>query len=131
MALTEYKRRPTTHVHAIRLAFETDGFDYEKWGARQHCKAGDWIVQSDDDTYTVDAEVFARTYEQVAGAEYRKSGTVWAEQQERAGTIKSLEGSTAYAAGDYVVFNDRARTDGYAIERAKFERLYEPVAGGR
>ena len=127
MALTEYRRRVETTVHAIRFAFDSDGFDYTQWGARQHCKAGDWIVQNGADTYTVDAATFARTYEHVSGAEFRKVGAVWAEAQAQPGTIRTQEGSTEYQAGDYVVFNDRAQRDGYAVERAKFESLYEPV----
>lgn len=127
MTLTEYKRRPGATVHAIRFAFDSDGFDYTQWGARQHCKAGDWIVQNGDDTYTVAAESFARTYEHVSGAEYRKVGRVWAEAQAEAGTIRTQEGSTDYRAGDFLVYNDRNREDGYAVERAKFEALYESV----
>jgi hypothetical protein len=127
MALREYKRRPGTRVHAIRLALETSGFDYVKWGARQHCKAGDWVVRSGDDTYTVDAAVFAATFAPVGDATYEKTGTVWAEQASSAGSVPTKEGRTHHAAGDYVVFNDAARTDGYAVSREKFEDLYEPV----
>jgi hypothetical protein len=127
MALREYKRRRDTTVLAIRLGLETEGFDYVKWGGRQHCKAGDWIVQNGDDIYTVDADVFARTYERVSGAEYRKSGTVWAEPQEKPGSVRTKEGATAYSPGDYLVYNDREQHDGYAIERSKFESMYEPA----
>lgn len=125
MAFREYRRRSDTTVHAIRLNLDTTGFEYQKWDGRQRCKAGDWIVQNGDDTYTVDADVFARTYERVEGATYRKTGTVWAEPQSESGTIRSMEGSTNYGADDYVVYNDREKTDGYAIERAKFESMYE------
>ncbi|HEY5957868.1 MAG TPA: hypothetical protein VIV60_15000, partial [Polyangiaceae bacterium] len=105
LMLKEYKRRPDTTVYAVRLALETEGFDYQKWGTRQHCKAGDYIVQNGDDTYTVDAEVFARTYALIRGAEYYKSGTVWAEQKTQPGQIQTKEGTTHFAAGDYLVFN--------------------------
>jgi hypothetical protein len=128
VTLREYKRRPDTTVFALQLALETDGFDYVKWGARQHCNAGDFIVQNGDDTYTVAADVFVRTYKRVSGAEYRKTGTVWAEQRTEAGSIRTKEGTTNYAPGDYVVYNDRELTDGYAVERAKFEQTYEPIA---
>jgi hypothetical protein len=127
MSLKRYQRRPDTTVHALRLALDTEGFDYVKWGARQHCKAGDWIVQNGEDTYTVDADVFSRTYRLVGGSEYRKVGTVWAEKQVAPGTIPTKEGSTAFEPGDYVVYNDAEQTDGYAVQRAKFESLYEPA----
>jgi hypothetical protein len=125
MALRHYKRRPDQTVYAIKLDLATDGFDYEKWNQRQHCKSGDWLVRNGDDTYTVDAEVFARTYQQVGPIEYRKLGSVWAEQAEAPGSISTKEGRTEYETGDYLVYNDRAQTDGYAVSREKFEEMYE------
>jgi hypothetical protein len=127
MALEQYQRRPGATVHAICLNLETDGFDYVKWGARQHCKRGDWIVSNGGDTYTVDADVFQHTYESIGGVEYQKTGTVWAEQATSPGRIETKEGSTNYDAGDYVVYNEPNRTDGYAVSRTKFERMYEAV----
>ena len=125
MALRQYKRRPDTPVYAIKLDLATDGFDYVKWNERQHCKGGDWLVRNGDDTYTVDAEVFARTYECVGPVEYRKVGTVWAEQAKSDGSIPTKEGRTQYVAGDYLVYNDREQSDGYAVGREKFEAMYE------
>lgn len=127
MALQKYRRRPGSTVFAVQLALETRGFEYFKWGAKQSCKAGDWIVRNRDDTYTVDAEVFARTYEPVGPAEYRKVVTVWAERTNEAGSIATKEGVTQYQAGDYIVYNEQDRRDGYAIGVDRFEELYEPV----
>jgi hypothetical protein len=127
MPLREYKRRSNTTVFAIRLDVDTDGFDYYKWGDKQRCKRGDWIVSNDGDTYTVDADVFASTYERIGPAEFRKKGTVWAEQASQAGSIQTKEGRTHYEAGDYVVYNDRELTDGYAVASVKFEEMYEPL----
>jgi hypothetical protein len=84
-------------------------------------------VSNGDDTYTVDADVFSRTYEHVAGVEYQKIGTVWAERATSPGRIETNEGSTGYDAGDYVVYNQPDRTDGYAVGRIKFEQMYEAV----
>lgn len=126
MPLREYKRRPNV-VFAIRLDLETDGFEYTKWGGRQRCKQGDWIVWNDGDVYTVNADVFARTYRHVQDVRYEKVGTVWAQQATAPGSIVTKEGVTHYERGDYVVYNDREQTDGYAISRAKFEAMYEPV----
>ena len=112
-------------MHAIRLDLQTNGFDYDKWGEKQHCKQGDWIVQNGDEVYTVDADVFASTYAAIGPAEYKKVGTVWAEQAKSAGAIDTKEGKTRYEAGDYLVYNDREQTDGYAMSRAKFEKMYE------
>jgi len=129
MALRKYKRRPGATVYAIRFDFAGAGFDYEKWGASQHCKSGDWIVLNDGDTYTVDADVFGRTYRRVDGATYEKTGNVWAEQASTDGAVPTKEGRTHYTAGDYVVFNDESKTDGYAMTRDKFESMYEAAEG--
>lgn len=57
-----YRKKAYHPVVAVRLDLDTEGFSFRKWGAVQHCKRGDWIVSNDGDTYTVDGEVFARTY---------------------------------------------------------------------
>jgi len=110
----------------VRLDLDTDGFTYRKWGGQQRCKAGDWIVCNyDGDTYTIDAEVFARTYREAGKGVYEKTSTVWAVRADAAGVIPTKEGSTAYEAGDMLVFNDPDGTDGYAMSAAKFASLYE------
>jgi hypothetical protein len=45
---------------------------------------------------------------------------VWAEVAEKAGKVKTQEGTTAYQAGDYLVSNN----DGYAMG-LEFESMYE------
>src|SRR5438128_1145931 len=102
-----YVRRPDSPVVAVRLALDTDGFVYRKWGGEQRAKAGDWLVDNDGDVYTVDAAVFARTYRPAhrrPGA-YVKTTPVWAERAETAGFVTTKEGVTHYEAGDYMVSN--------------------------
>lgn len=111
---------------AVRLDLDTDGFTYQKWGGTQRCKRGDWLVSNRGDVYTIDAETFDRTYRQVSPGVYEKDAPVWAEQAAESGTIKTKEGSTAYKAGDYLVFNGPAGEDGYAMSRETFHSLYEP-----
>jgi len=89
------------------------------------CKFGDWLVNNNGDTYTIDAQTFQTTYHQVSPGVYEKKSTVWAMQTAEAGTIQTKEGSTGYEAGDYLVFNDPAGTDGYAMKAETFHRLYE------
>src|SRR5262245_52778625 len=101
-----YIRRPDRPVAAVRLSLETDGLVYRKWGGDQRAKTGDWIVDNDGDVYTVDADVFARTYRQTATGAYVKTTPVWAERASRAGFVKTKEGSTQYNAGDYIVSNN-------------------------
>ncbi|MEW6268243.1 MAG: hypothetical protein AB1689_02965 [Thermodesulfobacteriota bacterium] len=119
-----YRKRPEHFVVAVRLALDTAGFAYRKWGGEQRCKQGDWIVDNDGDVYTVDAESFARTYEQVDRGRFVKTTPVWAEVATGAGTVRTKEGSTDYEAGDYLVFNEQDGGDAYAVSRATFESLY-------
>lgn len=122
-----YRRRQETLVTAVRLDLDGEGFTYRKWGGVQRCKPGDWIVDNDGDVYTVDAETFARTYRGVGPGRFEKTGRVWAERADAPGAIATQEGSTDYAAGDMLVFNDEAGEDGYAMSAERFERLYEPA----
>jgi hypothetical protein len=102
-----------------------DGFKYRKWGDTQCCKRGDWLVNNQEDVYTIDAETFDRTYQMVSPGLYEKVAPVWAEVATERGTIQTKEGSTAYLAGDYLVFNAPDRKDGYAIKAETFRQLYE------
>lgn len=125
--LQQYRKRPGNEVIAVRLELDTDGFKYRKWGGEQRCKAGDWIVHNDGDTYTVDAETFAKTYKNVGPGLYLKTTPVWARKADSAGSIPTKEGSTRYEADDYIVYNDPDGEDRYAVSKDKFEKLYEAV----
>jgi len=109
----------------VQLALDTEGFRYRKWGAEQRCKAGDWIVDNGGDVYTVDNDTFSRTYDAVTPGRYRKLTPVWAEKMAAAGAVATQEGSTHYAAGDYLVSNDEAGQDAYAVDARKFAEMYE------
>lgn len=127
--MQQYRKKKQTSVIAIRLDLDTPGFEYQKWGGTQRCKRGDWLVNNQGDTYTVDEETFGRTYRLVnrtVQGVYEKISAVWAEKADKAGTIKTKEGSTAYEVGDYLVYNDPHRKDGYAIKGDTFHSLYEP-----
>jgi hypothetical protein len=121
-----YVRRPDRPVVAVRLALELDSFVYRKWEAVQRAKSGDWVVDNDGDVYTVDGDVFARTYQQTGPGTYVKTTPVWAERADQAGSVTTKEGETNYQAGDYLVSNDRDGADAYAIGAEKFENLYAP-----
>ena len=126
--MQQYRRKNQTSVVAIPLDLDTDGFVYQKWGGTQRCKRGDWVVNNRGDIYTVDRDTFARTYRlenpDIPGI-YVKDAPVWAEQAEQPGIIQTKEGSTAYNARDYLVFNDPGRKDGYAMSEERFQSLYE------
>ena len=115
-------------VTAVRVDLDTEGFRYRKWGADQFCKRGDWLVKNhgDGETYTVDAETFAETYEERSPGIYVKTARIWAEPVSEAGSVETKEGVTHYEAGDFLVSNEPGAHDSYAIPRLSFERTYEP-----
>jgi hypothetical protein len=125
-ARRRYIRRPDRPVVAVRLALDTNGLIYRKWGGEQRAKAGDWIVDNDGDIYTVDADVFARTYRLTGPGTYVKTTPVWAERAPSAGRVTTKEGVTHYDKGDYLVSNDEEGSDVYSIRADKFESLYAP-----
>lgn len=124
---TRYRKKRGECVTAVQLDLETDGFQYRKWGGLQVCKRGDWLVENRGEVYTVDQQVFSDTYRKVGEGRYEKTGTVWAEVAESAGTVRTKEGITKYEAGDYIVDNDEAGKDRYAVGKETFESQYELV----
>ena len=120
-----YRRRPGQPVVAVQLTLNTEGFKYQKWGEEQRCKANDWLVDSNGEVYTVDADSFARTYAAKGQGTYVKTGKVWAEQAAEAGRVATKEGGTNYESGDWLVSNEQDGSDAYAVSSRKFEESYE------
>jgi len=127
MAARRKYRKRGEPVVAVRLALDTPGLRYHKWGNDQLGKAGDWLVDNEGDVYTVDVQSFANTYAEVSRGLYRKVAPVWAEQALASGAVQTKEGATAYEAGDYIVSNDESGRDVYAAPRQYFEATYEPA----
>jgi hypothetical protein len=123
-ARQKYKKKPTAFVTAVQLDLDTEGFRYNKWGGKQVCKRGDWLVDNNGDKYTVSQEAFAKTYQRLSPGVYLKTAPVWAEVAENAGKVKTQEGETAYKAGDYLVYNNEDGTGAYAVSADKFESMY-------
>ena len=123
----KYRKREKQLVHAVQLKLDTDGFTYQKWGGTQRCAKGDWLVDNGGDVYTIKADTFGRTYRHVGQGAYEKFAPVWAAPADAAGSVKTKEGATAYEAGDYVVSNNEDGSDAWAVGKAKFEAMYEPV----
>ena len=121
-----YRKRKDQFVIAVQLNLDTEGFTYQKWGAEQLCKKGDWIVDNNGDIYSVDREVFEKTYQMVKPGAYVKSTPIWAEVATEAGKVKTKEGESHYEKGDYIVSNNKDGTDAYCIKAEKFESMYEP-----
>ena len=120
-----YRKKADQFVVAVQLDLGTDGFIYRKWGAEQRCQQGDWVVDNNGDHYTVDGEVFARTYRKISPGIYVKTTPIWAEVAAEPGQVDTKEGVSRYQAGDYLVSNNEDGTDAYCISAAKFESMYE------
>lgn len=121
-----FRRRPDQAVTAVQLALDFDGFDYRKWGATQRARAGDWLVDSGGDVYTVAADSFAATYRPAGPGRWVKAAPVWAERARAEGAVATKEGRTHYEAGDWLVSNQEDGGDAYAIGAERFAQLYEP-----
>src|SRR5438552_3063884 len=93
-------------------------------GRRAAREAWDWLVDNDGDVYSVDADVFARTYRPTGPGTFVKTTPIWAEKAEAPGSVRTKEGATHYQAGDYLVSNNSDGSDKYAMSAAKFEALY-------
>lgn len=125
MTNNRYQKKANNPVQAVQLKLDMPGFSYKKWQSEQHCKAGDWLVDNAGDVYTVDQTVFENTYQQTQPGNYIKVTSIWAEQATVDGVIDTMEGKTHYQAGDYIVYNNADQTDGYAVDKEKFETMYQ------
>jgi hypothetical protein len=121
-----YRKKAECFVIAIQLNLDLEGFTYLKWGAKQRCKSGDWLVDNAGDIYTVDREVFSNTYRRVRPGAYVKTTPVWAKIAGESGSVKTKEGRSDYKKGDYLVYNNEDGTDAYCMDAIKFVSMYEP-----
>ena len=120
-----YRKKAECIVIAIQLDLDTEGFTYNKWGSGQRCKRDDWLLNNDGDIYTVDNEVFAKTYRELRPGVYVKTTPVWVEVAAESGSVKTKEGRSYYKEGDYIVYNNEDGTDAYCMSASKFESMYE------
>jgi hypothetical protein len=125
VTLKKYRKKADQTVSALQLTLAIDELRYQKWGSTQRAKSGDWLVQNGDESYTVEQASFANTYTPLGNTLYRKSNVVWAEVAETPGQIHTKEGTSAYVAGDYLVYNKADRSDGYAVRCDKFHDMYQ------
>ena len=120
-----YRKKPHFFVTAVQLNLDTDGFTYQKWGAEQRCKKGDWLVDNYGDIYTVERDVFERTYRKLSPGVYVKATPIWAEVATEPGVVDTKEGRSHYDVGDYLVANNEDGTDAYFISAERFNSMYE------
>ena len=123
--LIRYRKMKDKLITAICLNLDTDGIKYNKWGSIQHGKPGDWIVENNGDIYTVDMDSFNKSYKEISPGRFLKITPVWACVATDDGSIKTKEGHSYYKTGDYLVYNNRDKTDGYCMSAEKFNSMYE------
>ena len=122
-----YKKKPNQYIIAVQLDLEAEGLTYQKWGAEQYAKSGDWLVKNGNDTYTIDQETFKKTYRRISDSKYVKTTSIWAEVVIKDGSVKTKEGKSYYKAGDYLVSNNKDGSDSYCISADNFNEMYEVV----
>ncbi len=123
----KYRKKANQFINAVQIDLVTDGFTYQKWGAIQQAKSGDWLVKNGADTYTIGKNVFGKTYCPVGDGKYVKTTPIWAEVATEDGSVKTKEGESHYKAGDYLVSNNEDGSDSYCISADKFTEMYEVV----
>lgn len=123
--LKRYRKKSEKVVEAMPLALPDCRVQYEQWGGSQQAKEGDWLVKHDDEYYTVESETFAKTYQHIRANHYKKIGKVWAKIANDSGTVVTKEGKTQYKEGDILVYNNKNKTDGYAMNVETFNNNYE------
>jgi RyR domain len=73
-------------------------------GEDMQAEAGDWRVTSDAGrSWSVAPDIFASTYEYIAGDRWRRTGHAWARSAVPGEVINSLEGSQTASEGDWVI----------------------------
>ena len=122
--LTKYYPKAHNTVKAMPINLPNVEVNYEKWGGAQQANQGDWLVNRGDEFYTVEQSSFNDTYRCIEGNTYLKIAPVWAEIAKENGKIKTKEGESHFSAGDYLVYNDQNKKDGYAIKNTLFNDLY-------
>jgi len=115
-------------IVAVQLNLVLESFEFTKWGGKQTTKRDDWLVINDEDTYTVDNDYFRNFYKKIEGSTglYTQfEATKWAVKAEEADKVVTLEGTTAYKKGDYIVSERKEGGDYYAMDRTKFHKKYQ------
>jgi len=72
-------------------------------GQELQAEAGDWLVTSGNDQWTVVGDIFAKTYQQVGPGRFAKTAKVEAVQVPKLIRVKTLEGEAVAHAGDWLL----------------------------
>lgn len=113
----------TVDVHATQLdrslSWNTD-HGSTLWG-----QPGDWLVETDGERWTVDGEVFQRTYEHLEADVYRKVTPVLAAKLAHPDSVESREGVVNAERGDLLVCNITGEC--WSVPACRFFQRYAPL----
>jgi hypothetical protein len=84
--------------------------------------AGDWAVQEDGKIWSVRDDIFRDTYESSGDGQWHRKGRVQARPAYPSETVKTLEGPTTAADGDWVVRGQRGEQ--WPVPGDEFARRY-------
>lgn len=99
-------------------------------GETMQARAGDWRVTNDEGrTWSVDPDIFLRTYRQLAGDRWRRTGDVRARPAAPGEVVESLEGRQTAKTGDWVI--EGAQGERWVTSARHFEANYERLPGPR
>lgn len=120
-------------VRAYQLAVKREWQSERQLGTDSYLESlpGDWWVTSPDGGERgVAADEFDELYEQWPSdpeGVYRRKGEVDAYQASESGTIVTLEGTTSYSAGDWIV--STSQTNVWPVPDHVFRASYAPCDG--
>jgi hypothetical protein len=119
----------TRHGEVHVTVLESDWHWQNGSGEWLQGRAGDYQVRDGDGrAWSVDREIFARSYEHLAGNRWRRTGTVFAQPAVPGELVVTLEGPGTAEEGDWVIRG--AAGEQWLISAEHFAANYER-AGGR
>lgn len=94
-------------------------------GETMRAEAGDWAVRDVDggDWWSVRDDIFADTYQHVAGDRWQRRGVVLARRAETGETVATLEGPARASDGDWVVQGEQGER--WVVPGEQFTRRYD------
>lgn len=91
-------------------------------------RPGDWLVESGEDSWTVQKDVFLATYAEQSPGVYRKTAPVHATRLRDDAIVQTLEGDALAKAGDWLVANSSG--DCWPVTHADFTARYRRFQPG-
>jgi hypothetical protein len=115
--------RSTAVVRATRLS-EPSTWRTDR-GSSMSAHAGAWRVTDGVEEWTVEADIFARTYDRLPDGRFAKHATVDAVRTDQARDVPTLEGVARAEAGDWILRG--AEGELWTVTDSYFRAHYAPA----